>query len=968
MTTTKPASQEREAAQQLLLIVRNFHQEIHPQTSAFPEIHLDSTFDRDLGFDSLSRMELMARVEKYFGVVLPEPMFAEADTPRDLLRAVAMAGRTAPGRALREGPGIGPTAVTSLPLAAGTLNEVLQWHAAVHPDRPHIRLYHDEDDGEVITYGDLWREAQILATGLLNLGLRPAEPVVIMLATGRDYFRSFFGTLLAGGIPVPVYPPARATRIEEHLQRLRAILGNCRGPTLIIPPETKKTAQLLKTQVDALHHIATVEDLSAAVEASPLPAVTPEQIAFLQYTSGSTGTPKGVVLAHANLLANIRAMGARIRVDSEDVFVSWLPLYHDMGLIGAWLGSLYFAAPLVVMSPLSFVSRPLRWLQAIHRFRGTLSAAPNFGYELCLRRIADKELQGLDLSSWRAAFNGAEPVSPDTLGRFGSRFRPYGFRMEAMMPVYGLAENSVGLAFPPPGRGPLFDVIDRDAFMLDGEAKPVPETEPAALRFVACGRPLDGHQIRIVSAGGRELPDRRVGRLEFRGPSATSGYYHNPGQTARLFDGDWLDSGDLAYMVDGEVYLTGRAKDLIIRAGRNIYPPELEEAVGQIEGIRSGCVVVFGNPDPETGTEKLIVAAETRCHDGDRLEQLRSQINAAVSELAGEPPDDVVLAPPNAIPKTSSGKLKRSASRELYRKGELGKPQKAVWLQIIRLALAGVPAELRRTRNRLKELLFGVYARSLFWLFAVTTWLMVVLLNNPSRRWQRIAKNVRLLARATGIPLAVNGLENLPPAEKPCLFVANHASYLDSPVLFATLPRRFSFVAKKELRSNPLAKLFLDRIDTEYVERFDAQRGAEDFQRLADRSRAGQSLCFFPEGTFTRAPGLLPFHMGAFAAAAEAGALVVPLAIRGTRSVLRANSWLPHQGALTVTIGQAIDPASLTGEKGDSWSVGIRLRDAAREQILRYCGEPDLAAEKFLAKPPLKTTVQKGRGREEGRR
>ncbi|NLC71354.1 MAG: AMP-binding protein [Desulfuromonadaceae bacterium] len=954
MTTNISTNEEQETAQSLLRIVRDFHEEIHQDTSVYPNIHLDSTFDHDLGFDSLSRMELLARVEKHLGVVLPESLFAEADTLRDLLRAALIAAKTSIQRPLREGPEVGPAAVTSRPLAAATLNEVLEWHALVHPDRPHIRLYHDEDDGEVITYGELFREAQTLASGLLNLDLRPGETVVIMLPTGRDYFRSFFGTLLAGCIPVPVYPPARATRIEEHLQRLRAILGNCRAITLIIPPETKKTAQLLKTQVDTLRHIVTTADLSTVAEAPTIATVTAQQIAFLQYTSGSTGAPKGVVLTHANLLANIRAMGARIQVGSEDVFVSWLPLYHDMGLIGAWLGSLYFATPLVVMSPLSFVARPLRWLQAIHRFRGTLSASPNFGYELCLRRIADKELQGLDLSSWRGAFNGAEPVSPDTLRRFCSRFENYGFRRETMMPVYGLAENSVGLAFPPLGRGPRIDFVDRDAFMRDGEALAVPETESSALRFVACGRPLDGHQIRIVTEGNRELPERKVGRLEFRGPSATSGYYHNPAQTARLFRGDWLDSGDLAYMAEGEVYLTGRAKDLIIRAGRNIYPPELEEAVSQIEGIRSGCVVVFGNPDPETGTEKLIVAAETRRQDQSRLDQLRCQINTVVSELAGEPPDEVVLTPPNAIPKTSSGKLKRSASRDLYRKGELGKAQKAVWLQMVRLALAGVSPELRRLRNRLKEILFGVYARTLFWIFAIPTWLLVVLLPDPPRRWKRIGKNVRLLARATGIPLAVNGLEHLPAAERPCLFVANHASYVDSPLLLATLPRRFSFVAKKELRSNPLARIFLDKIGTEYVERFDAQKGAEDFQRLADRTRAGQSLFFFPEGTFTRAPGLLPFHMGAFAAAAEAGVLVIPLAIRGTRSVLRAHSWLPHRGAVSVTIGQPIDPASLKGEKGDPWSVAIRLRDAAREHILRFCGEPDLAREKIFPKPPAK--------------
>ncbi|MBN1142280.1 MAG: AMP-binding protein [Deltaproteobacteria bacterium] len=952
-STLRTAAHERETAEALLRIVHDFHHEIHRGNADHLPIHLDSTFDRDLGFDSLSRMELLSRVEKHFGATLPEPLFAETDTPRDLLRAILIAGR-APAGATPPPPSSALTTATSdlLPFAANTLNEVLEWHAAAHPDRPHIRLFSDDGEGKVITYGELSTESQTVAAGLLQLGLEPGQPVALMLPTGREYFRGFFGILAAGGIPVPVYPPARASRIEEHLQRLRGILGNCRAVILITPPDTKKTAQLLKVQVETLRHIVTIRDLSSARGGLALPAVSPDNIAFLQYTSGSTGNPKGVVLTHANLLANVRAMGARVEVDSRDVFVSWLPLYHDMGLIGSWLGSLYFAAPLVVMSPLAFLSRPLRWLQAIHRFRGTLSASPNFGYELCLRRIDDQELKGLDLSSWRAAFNGAEPVSPETLCRFRQRFEPLGFRPETMMPVYGLAENSVGLAFPSPGRIPLIDTIDREAFMRDGDAVPVPETEATALRFVACGRPLDGHQIRIVTEGGRELPDRKVGFLEFRGPSATSGYYRNPEQTARLFHGEWLNSGDLAYLAGGEVYLTGRAKDLIIRAGRNIYPPELEDAVGKIDGIRPGCVVAFGCADPDTGTEKLVIAAETRRHDENRLNQFRARINAVVADLVGEPPDEVVLAPPNAIPKTSSGKLKRAASRDLYQKGELGKPQKAVWLQMIRLTLSGLVPELRRARRRLKELLFGVYARTLFWLLAAPTWLLVALSPNPERRWKTVARIVYLLAGATGTPISVSGLENLPEAEKPCLYVSNHASYLDGPLLMATLPRRFSFVAKKELQANPLARRFLDRIGTEYVERFDAKKGTEDFQRLADRSRAGQSLCFFPEGTFTRAPGLLPFHMGAFAAAAEAGVLVVPVAIRGTRSILRANSWLPHRGALSVVIGPPLDAAALKREGEDSWSLAIRLRDGARDCLLRSCGEPDLGRERPLVKPP----------------
>jgi len=932
------------SAEALLDLIVRFHAECHPQRHGAPTVSLDSTLDQDLGFDSLSRMELFSRVEQDFRVVFSERVFSETETPRDLLRAILSAeahpGRPAP---VKTSPTTGPAAAGMIPAEADSLVEVLHHHAAANPDHPHIRLFSDQGEGEVITYKILRDQASSVAAGLQRLGLQPAEPVAIMLPTGKDYFSSFLGILLAGGIPVPIYPPARPSRFEEHLRRHTGILTNCRAVTLITLDEAKPAAQLLKSHVDSLRNVVTVAEISSPTTALIRTPVSREDTAFLQYTSGSTGNPKGVVLTHANLIANIRAMGARIEINPRDVFVSWLPLYHDMGLIGAWLGSLYFATPLVVMSPLTFIARPERWLQAIHRFRGTLSASPNFGYELCLRRINNRLLAELDLSSWRAAFNGAEAVSPDTLENFCSRFDRCGFRKEAMMPVYGLAENSVGLAFPPLNRGPLIDRISREGFMLENRAIPAAENDSAALRFPACGHPLAGHQVRIVNEANRELPDRAIGRLQFQGPSSTSGYYHNPEQTRMLFQDGWLDSGDLAYIADGELFLTGRAKDLIIRAGRNIYPPELEEAIGQIEGIRPGCVVAFGDHDLEAGTERLVVVAETRRQAPDRHEELQSRVNAVTTDLVGEPPDEVVLAPPNAIPKTSSGKLRRAATRELYANGELGKPQKAVWLQLTRLALEGFALELRKFRNLARELLYGAYARTAFWLLAVPAWVLVVLLPRQEQRWRTMRLGTRLLKSAVRIPVTAQGLENLLPEDRPCIFVANHASYVDSLLLVDSLPRRFSFVAKSELRNNRLARLFLERIDAEFVERFDLQKGSEDFRRLAEQTRRGRTFLFFPEGTFTRKPGLMPFRMGAFSAAAEAGIPVVPVAIRGSRSILRGDNWLPHPGAVTVSVGEAIDPRKTTAPGDDPWQTALKLRGAARDQILRLCGEPDIS-------------------------
>ncbi|GAF91877.1 unnamed protein product, partial [marine sediment metagenome] len=283
------------------------------------------------------------------------------------------------------------------------------------------------------------------------------------------------------------------------------------------------------------------------------------------------------------------------------------------------------------------------WLWSIHRHKATLSAAPNFAYELCLKNIRDDDIRGLDLSSLRMLVSGAEPVSPSTIERFTRRFEKYGFRPEAMAPVYGLAESSVGLAFPPVGRLPIVDRVEREAISREGVARPVKKKDAASVEFVACGRPLPGHQIRIIDQSSWELPERREGRLQFKGPSATKGYFRDEEKTRALFDGEWLESGDLGYIAGGDVFITGRTKDIIIRAGRNIYPHELEEFVGNIEGVRKGCVAAFASSDPGTGTERLIILAETRIEDTEHLDALRNRISVAATDLLELPPDEVVL-------------------------------------------------------------------------------------------------------------------------------------------------------------------------------------------------------------------------------------------------------------------------------------------------------------------------------------
>jgi len=937
VTDPRRADDRQEAARRLLQIARDLARELHPHRARAARATLDASLDRDFGLDSLGRVELWGRVERAFGVRLPESLLGEVRTPRDLLSALLAGGarRAAPEPERVEHAVAGP--VEAIPERVATLLEVLEWHVEAHPERPHLILRVDAQGEEVVSYRSLRDGARRVAAGLHARGHGPGESVAIMLPTSRGFFEAFVGVLLAGGVPVPIYPPARPAQIEEHLRRQAGILSNALATALITVPEARRTAGLLRSLVAGLHTVETVDDLGASGAVPAVqPVVGPADTALLQYTSGSTGQPKGVVLSHANLLANIRAMGDRLEVSAADVFVSWLPLYHDMGLIGAWLGSLYHAVPAVILSPLQFLARPESWLWAIHRHRATLSASPNFGFELCIRRISDADVKGLDLSSWRFAANGAEPVSPATVSRFTQRFAPYGFRPETMAPVYGLAECCVGLAFPPLGRAPIVDRIDRDSLARRGQAVPAGPGARDPIELAACGRPLPGHEIRIVDATGREVAERIEGRMQFRGPSATRGYFRNEQKTRELFHGDWLESGDLAYVAGGDLYLTGRTKDLIIRAGRNVYAHEVEEAVGDLPGVRKGCVAIFGSTDPEAQTERVVVLAETRIEDSAALAALRQRIDEVAAALLEGPPDAVVLAPPHTVLKTSSGKIRRAACRELFEQGRVGTRPRAVWWQVVRLAWAGLVPRMRERVSVVTTFLYAGYWWTLLVSLGSVTWLLVLALRSTSARFALMRAAARTMLRLSGTPLTVEGLRQ-PPAG-PCVLISNHASYIDGMVLFAGLPHGCRFVAKKEFEEQRVAGPFLRRIGALFVERADPRGGVEDTRRVAEALKAGgpQPIAFFPEATFFRMPGLLPFKMGAFLVAAETGVPVVPAALRGTRSILRADQWLPRRGRVELRLGEPIVP------RAASWQAAVELRDAARARVLEMCGEPDL--------------------------
>jgi 1-acyl-sn-glycerol-3-phosphate acyltransferase len=891
-------------------------------------VALDDVLDRDLGLGSLERVELALRLERAFAVHLGDAVLAQAERCRDLVAAVTGAG---PPVVETEPAAIAlPRAGDRVPAEARTLTEVLAWHATATPDRVHIVLRRDTGDEEPITYRALAEGASAVAAALRARGVRAGDSIAIMLRTEPAFFSAFFGVLLAGAVPVPIYPPFRPGHLEEYARRQVGILGNAEARMLITFAEAARIGRLVRRQVPTLEAVVTAEELTAAAVPEVAPRRDAAAVALIQYTSGSTGDPKGVVLTHANLLANIRALGRALAVRPEDVCVSWLPLYHDMGLIGAWLGSLYHGIPVVLMSPLAFLARPARWLATLSRHRGTISAAPNFAFDLCVKRITDAEMAGVDLSAWRLAMNGSEAVTADTIARFTARFAPYGFRAEAMTPVYGLAEASVGLTAPPPGRGPRVDAVSRETFERDRHAKPAEGGEPSPLRFVSCGLPLPGHEVRVVDAAGRPVPERVQGRIEFRGPSVTGGYHRNVALTRAVVRAGWMDSGDLGYLAGGELHVTGRSKDIIIKAGRNLYPQEIEDLVGGVTGIRRGCVAAFGVPDPGTGTERLVILAETRAHEAEAREGMRAAVIDRVVDAIGLPPDTVVIAAPGAVLKTSSGKIRRSATRDAFLAGTLGRAHPSLRRQWLRLAAADARLRLGAAARAVGAAAFALWTGVLLAMLVPPLWIAVGLARRPrtvdavTRRW------CRTVLRLAGCGPSVRGLEHAP--RRSAVLVANHSSYLDVVALLAALrPAEpvldLRFVAKRELLATPIVGKVLRKAGHLTVDRVDLSRGVADATRVTAALRDGAVVCVFPEGTFVRRPGLLPFRLGAFKAAVEAGCPIVPVVIRGTRDVLPADTRRPRPGRIEVTV---LPPLAVAGE---GWREMVRLRDAARAAV-----------------------------------
>jgi len=528
------------------------------------------------------------------------------------------------------------------------------------------------DDHDTVSWADLHGDARSMAAAMQSRGVTVGDHVAILGPTTRSLVTAIEATWLCGACLVMLPLPMRMGSIEAFIDQTRDRVRSGDVSMLLIDPQFSEFI----TPIDGDPPFVGFDDLFPAIAAARVPAtefvrheIDPDSLAVLQFTSGSTSHPKGVMLPHRQICANLDGAIAAAGIRPEDTIVSWLPLYHDMGLIGMLTIPFITGIDLVLGAPQDFLAKPLRWMQWISEFNGTLTSGPNFSWVLAARSLRRGE--DLDLSSLRVALNGAEPIDPDsfrTLAEEGARF---GLSPDALFPAFGMAEVCIAGVFPVPMTGMHTDVIDGRVLEHEHFAASVEPGSPNARELAILGRAIPGLKIRVVNPStGSECRDREVGELLISGTSVTTGYYKQPDATAELIVNGWLHTGDLAYMVEGELVMCGRIKDVIIVGGRNIYPQDIEKVVGAVDGVRAGNVIAFGQ-DGRHNKEHLIVVAETRIEDADELSSLRTRINHEVQLEVGVPVREVRLVPPATIPKTSSGKLQRSACRTMFDDGEL---------------------------------------------------------------------------------------------------------------------------------------------------------------------------------------------------------------------------------------------------------------------------------------------------------
>lgn len=551
-----------------------------------------------------------------------------------------------------------------------TLAHILLEHFERHPDRVSIILQHAGQEDRPLTYADLMKGVRAFAATLQREGIHAGEVVVLILQHGSDLVFSFFGSILYGAIPSIMPFLTEKLSPERYRADLQALIRITRPTAIVTYPEFAGEVRQAITPESSVRALITTDTFESAERLNDLtwlPGLRrgENDIVLLQHSSGTTGLQKGVALSHRAVLNQLGAYSDAIELNEQDVIISWLPLYHDMGLIAGFIMPVVCGVPLVLMSPFDWVRAPHRLFQAVSRYRGTLSWLPNFAYNFCAQKVRDAQLNGVDLSSWRAVINCSEPVRWESHRVFYERFKAYGLRYEALQTSYAMAENVFGVTQSRLGEPPRTDVIDREAFMSEHVARPASEGRPS-LVMMSSGRPLRNTRVRIVDEQGRDLPERVIGEIAIQSDCMLTGYFNRPDLTQKALREGWYLTGDLGYLADGELYVSGRKKDIIIVGGKNVYPQDLEALAGEVPGVHPGRVVAFGIFDESLGTEEVAIVAEVDTPDPIEREQIAEAIRLHVTRNSAIAVRYVRVVDAKWLIKTSSGKIARAANREKF--------------------------------------------------------------------------------------------------------------------------------------------------------------------------------------------------------------------------------------------------------------------------------------------------------------
>ncbi|MEZ0312155.1 MAG: fatty acyl-AMP ligase [Myxococcota bacterium] len=567
-----------------------------------------------------------------------------------------------------------------------TLADILARAAA----SPHAVNFIDaRGNEERVPYVALAERARAAAAMLRKRGVEPHERVGIILPTCVGFFDAFFGCIIVGAVPVPLYPPTRLGRLDEYHERTAQMLRAVDAKLVITDSRAGKVIGDTMLAAQPVRGWLDVRDLTRDMVAAMRPTLAEDDVAFVQFSSGTTGAPKPIVLTHRQILSNVTAiLGAideayPLAAPERHSCVSWLPLYHDMGLIGCVLAALAYPGELTLLGPETFITEPVRWLRTISEKRATISAAPSFAYSLCLERIDDAALVGVNLSSWRVALNGAEPVAPAVMTRFGERFSRRGLRPETLTPVYGLAEATLAVTFSDLKSRWSMQRFDTQKLAGEGVATPAPD----GTQLVSLGKPLPSVELRIADDEGKAAADSTLGRIEIRGPSVTHGYLGEPPRAADA----WLDTGDTGFIHGGELFVYGRTKDIIVIRGRKYAPHDIEHAVSGVAGVRSGCVAAVGITGAE-GEELHLFVEHAR---GQTVDE--AAVRDAVGSATGFTELRIVVLEPGTLPRTSSGKISRSEAARRFRAGTLTPPTP---VSMFKLGITALRSKLAMVKTR----------------------------------------------------------------------------------------------------------------------------------------------------------------------------------------------------------------------------------------------------------------------------